>query len=82
VKVSWDIAAYSYAVGGQDGANRRKEKVLSDSYRPLNAIVSSNTTVVDRSGKILAWLLPELLSAQVRVCPISSVKSNLIPSMP
>lgn len=75
VRVSWDIAAYSYAVGGQDGGSPRKEESLRNAYPPIDAVVDVNTTIVDRSGKLLAWLMPELISESFQVRRISSVHS-------
>jgi hypothetical protein len=50
--------------------------MLRNAYRPLDKSVSSSATVVDRSGKILAWLLPDLLSEPLRVCSISHINST------
>ena len=62
VRTDWDIIAYAQAVGGQDGSRQNREDVLACAYAPLNKAIYCSTTVTDEKGKILAWLLPGLLS--------------------
>jgi len=70
------MKAYSYAVGGQDGASDEKEEIFRNTYKPLDKKISSNTTVTDNEGKIVAWLLPDLLSQRVQVGAVSHVKKS------
>jgi hypothetical protein len=75
------MKAYSYAVGGQDGGSDEKEEILRNAYKPLDEKISSNTTVTDNEGKVVAWLLPDLLSQRAQVGAVSHVKKSLTADM-
>jgi hypothetical protein len=70
------MSAYANAVKGQDGGSNEKEEQFRDVYPPLeeDVAISRNTTITDKEGNILAWLLPDLLSKRIQVCPLSPVK--------
>jgi len=70
------MKAYSYAVGGQDGASPEKEQIFRNAYKPLDKSISSNSTVTDNEGNIVAWILPDLLSKRVQVGAVSHVKKS------
>lgn len=80
-QLNWQMKAYSYAVGGQDGASETKEAILRNAYPPLDKKISSNTTVVDNEGKVVAWLLPDLLSPGAQVSALSHVSKSLTAEM-
>jgi hypothetical protein len=80
-KLSWQMKAYSYAVRGQDGGSAKKEEILRNTYPPLDKNISSNITVTDNEGKVVAWLLPDLLSQRVQVGTVSHVKKSLTADM-
>lgn len=50
--------------------SEEREKLLKMRWPPPNedrALVTSNTTIVDKGGKLLAWILPGVLSPQRQV---------------
>ena len=63
----FDAKAYSVAVQGQDGADPDKEASLQIPYPVDDISISQPTTIIDKWGKMVAWLLPELLSAERQV---------------
>jgi len=75
VRTSWQMRAYADAVKGQDGASNEREEQFRNWYPPLdkNTAISKNTTITDDEGKIIAWLLPDLLSKRMQVRTSSPV---------
>ena len=53
----------------QDGARPDKEAELELPYPVEGVRISKPTSVQDKWGNMVAWLLPELLSAERQVSP-------------
>ncbi|KAI0277264.1 hypothetical protein BC826DRAFT_976659 [Russula brevipes] len=68
-RTSWQMRAYADAVKGQHGASNEREEQFRNWYPPLdkNTAISKNTTITDDEGKIIAWLLPDLLSKRMQL---------------
>ena len=69
------MSAYAEAVKGQHGGSNEREEQFRNWYPPLdqNTAISKNTTITDDEGKIIAWLLPDLLSKRMQVRASSPV---------
>ncbi|KAI0285539.1 hypothetical protein BC826DRAFT_972990 [Russula brevipes] len=72
-QTSWQMSAYAEAVKGQDGGSNEWEEQFRNWYPPLdkNTAISKNTTITNDEGKIIAWLLPDLLSKRMQDLAIS-----------
>ena len=67
VRVPIDINGYVAVVGGSSGDNNKKELELENGFPCEPISIGNPTTIVDKSGKILAWILPSLLSTARQV---------------
>ena len=78
VRVPLDIRAYAIAVRGQDGGSAQAERALSATFPVAERRVASPAIVVDRTGAILAWLLPDLISPELSVSPSPLARTNVL----
>ncbi|KAI0281904.1 hypothetical protein BC826DRAFT_1111104 [Russula brevipes] len=84
-RTSWQMRAYADAVKGQHGASNEWEEQFRNWYPLLdkNTAISKNTTITDDEGKIIAWLLLDLLSKRMQDLAINKtghLSSALQPS--
>ena len=62
------------------GQNSKKEEFLREKWESLDhGTIRINTprTVVDRGGRIMAWILPEALLPELQVYPPLTVSRNV-----
>ena len=67
VTIPFDAKSYAGTIGRQDGKNILLEIGFSNKFQAKLRSVEDPVTVVDLDGRIVAWLLPELLSSSMQV---------------
>ena len=58
---------YAASVGSQDGSRPDREAELAQMFPTTKTKIKSPTIVQDIKGRILAWILPDLLPSEVVV---------------